>query len=255
MTLSRDLPVNRLKQALATPGPRLLGCWLGLTSPYAAEIAGHSGFDWLLLDGEHAPNDLPSLTAQLQVLDPLPPSAIVRPPVGADWLIKQILDAGAQSLMIPMVHSAAEAEAMVRAVRYPPRGVRGVGFPLARASRFGRVPDYMDTAEDQICLIVQIESRAALDAIEDIAAVEGVDALFIGPADLGADLGLSPEDTVPVVAEAIARITATGKPAATIAVDDHQIQAYVDAGARMIAVGIDVLVLSRGLDALATRWR
>ncbi len=248
-------PRNRFKAALAAGKP-LFGCWLGTAEAYLAEVTGRAGFDWVLVDGEHAPNDLRSITAQLQVLEGLGPDVLVRLPWGEDWRIKQALDAGAQSLMIPMVESAAEARRLVRATRYPPEGIRGMGAMLARASRFGAIGDYAATANDQICLIVQLESGAALDAIEEICAVDGIDGCFIGPADLGADLGLAPgsEALRARIHDALGRIRACGKAAGVMSTDDAATPGHIAAGATILAVGIDICLMAEALRAKAARW-
>ncbi|MDE1569013.1 4-hydroxy-2-oxoheptanedioate aldolase [Aquabacter sp. P-9] len=240
-------PTNRFKAALAE-GRTLTGLWLALANAYTAEICAGAGYDWLLVDGEHAPNHIQSLVAQLQVLEGGPSAAIVRPPVGETWMIKQLLDIGAQTLLIPMVESGAQAQTLVKAVRYPPHGVRGIGAALARASDFNRVTDYLVTADAEICLLLQVESRAGVAAIDDICAVDGVDGVFVGPADLAADLGFlgrpgAPE-VVAAVEGAIARIRANGKPAGVLTSDPALAQRYHAAGATFIAIGTDVGLLA-----------
>ena len=173
-------------QAALLRGEPQIGLWLGLADPYAAELCAGAGFDWLLIDAEHAPNDVRSVLAQLQALDAYPVRPVVRPPVGETHLIKQYLDLGVQTLVIPMVETAEQARALVQATRYPPQGVRGVGSALARASRWNGVPNYLHAANGEICLIVQLESKSALEHLDDILGVEGVDGVFIGPADLSA---------------------------------------------------------------------
>jgi 4-hydroxy-2-oxoheptanedioate aldolase len=218
-------PQNRFK-ALLRDKPRSIGMWMGMCDPYMAEAVARAGFDWVLIDGEHAPNDLRSIVAQLQVLEPHV-APVLRLPVNEPWLIKQALDAGVQSLLAPMVSTADQARAIVRAMRYPPHGIRGVGYPLGRASHFNAVPDYAATANDQMCLIVQIETQAGYDNLEAILAVEGVDAAFVGPADLAADMGYLTDMNNPVmldrVADALRRIRAAGKPAGIIDVTDKAI--------------------------------
>ena len=176
-------PRNRFKAALKTGRPQI-GLWLGLADSYAAELSAGAGFDWLLIDAEHAPNDLRSILGQLQAIAPYPASAVVRPPVGEVHRLKQLLDIGAQTILVPMIETADQARAMVTAVRYPPEGVRGVGSGLARASAFGRIPDYLHTAGREVCLLLQVESRRALDNLVEILTVDGVDGIFVGPADL-----------------------------------------------------------------------
>jgi 4-hydroxy-2-oxoheptanedioate aldolase len=249
-------PINRLKQRLAA-GEVLSGCWLGLADPYAAEIAATAGFDWLLVDGEHAPNDLRQTMAQLQVIDPSPSAAIVRLRDDDPARIKQMLDAGAQSLLIPMIESAAQAEHCLQATRYPPQGFRGVGAGLARASRFSAIPDYLTTANDQICLILQVESRAGLAALDGILAVEGVDGVFIGPSDLAADMGQLGNAAHPevraAILDALRRISASGKAAGVLATEDGFIAECKAAGARFLGVGIDVTAFAGALRALARK--
>ena len=241
-------PHNSFKAAVQT-GRAQMGCWLGLADPYSAEIAAGAGFDWLMIDGEHAPNDLRSIIAQLQVIQGSPSPAIVRPVVGETWMIKQLLDAGAQTLLIPMVESADQARELVRAVTYPPHGVRGVGSALARASDFAAISDYLTTARDEICLLVQVENRKGLAALDDILAVEGIDGVFIGPSDLAADLGhigqlAAVEDTV---LDALRRIAASGKAAGVMALQPEFQKSCLAAGARFMATAIDVTLFASTL--------
>ncbi len=247
-------PLNVFKQKLRD-GQVQIGCWVGLAEPYAAEISATAGFDWLVVDGEHAPNDLRSILAQLQVIQASDSHPVVRLPIGESWIIKQVLDAGAQTLLIPMVDSGAQAEALVRATRYPPQGIRGVGSALARASRFAGIPDYLTTANDQICLLVQVESRAGIAALDDILAVEGVDGVFIGPSDLAADMGYLGRPTTPEVMDAVlnalGRIRAAGKAAGVLTTDPAFIARTREAGATFIAVGIDVTLLANAMRVLA----
>ncbi|YBV94748.1 4-hydroxy-2-oxoheptanedioate aldolase (plasmid) [Phyllobacteriaceae bacterium JZ32] len=249
-------PENRFKQAL-TDGRAQIGLWLGLANAYTAEICAGAGFDWLLIDGEHAPNDLPLMMAQLQAIQARGGQAVVRPPVGEAWLIKQVLDIGAQTLLIPMVETVEQAQQLVRAVRYPPQGIRGVGAALARASNFNRIPDYLQTANEEICLLVQVESRAGLEAIEAIAAVEGIDGIFIGPSDLAADMGYLGRPGEPDVQSAVEnglnRIRGTGKAAGILTSDQVLAKRYLELGALFVAIGSDVGLLvgaaSRALQA------
>ena len=195
-------PHNPFKAAI-NKGEWQVGCWLGLADAYVAEISASAGFDRVCVDGEHSPNDLRSIMAQLQVLKSSEAHAMVRPPVGDTALIKQYLDAGAQSLLIPMVESGAQAQAMVDAVTYPPHGVRGVGSALARASDFSGIADYLTTARDEICLIVQVENRLGMEALDDILEVDGIDGVFIGPAYLAADMGYIGQAGAPEVKAAV----------------------------------------------------
>lgn len=251
-------PRNPFKAGLG--GERaMIGFWLSLASPYTAEIAGGAGFDWVLLDGEHGPNDIPLLLAQLQALAALPVAPVVRVPVGETWMIKQVLDLGAQSVLVPMVDTAEQARGLVKAMNYPPKGVRGVGAAVARASAFNRIPDYLTTANDEICLIVQAESRAAMDNIEAIASVDGVDAIFIGPADLAADMGYPGRGMEPAVLDtiekAIARIQAAGKPAGILNSDPALASRYIELGAKFVAVGTDVTLFAEATANLAARYK
>jgi 4-hydroxy-2-oxoheptanedioate aldolase len=249
---------SRWRAALAGPGP-VTGMWVASGSPLCAEICAGSGLDWLLIDGEHAPNDVRSILAQLQAVAPYPVTPVVRPPAGDPVLIKQLLDVGAEVLLIPMVESGAQARALVTATRYPPQGIRGVGSALARASRWNRTGDYLPRAGDTVSVLVQVESRAGLDAIADIAAVDGIDGIFLGPADLAASLGhLGEQDHPAVVAaveDAIAAVTGAGKAAGVNAFPPDLARRYLGAGARFILVGADVTLLARGSEALAARHR
>jgi len=247
-------PKNLFKQGLRN-GDLQVGCWLGLADPYVAEISAGAGFDWVLVDGEHAPNDLRSTLAHLQVIAGRDSHAVIRPPVGETWMIKQLLDAGAQSLIVPMVESAAQARALVEAVTYPPHGVRGVGLALARASDFSGIADYLTTARDEICLIVQVENRKGLAALDEILAVKGLDGVFIGPSDLAADMGFIGQAGAPEVKEAVLeatrKIVASGKAAGVLTLDKAQQRACRDLGASFIATEIDVMLFARTMRSAA----
>lgn len=251
-------PENTFKTAL-TSGQILYGCWAGFADAYATEIMASAGFDWLVIDGEHAPNDLRTIMAQLQVLDGKHTAPVVRLPMGEAWLIKQVLDAGAQTLLIPLVESADQARDLVRAMRYPPDGIRGSGAALARASRFSDIADYSETANAQVCLLVQVETRAGIAALDDIAQVEGVDGIFIGPSDLAADMGHLGNSDHPEVAatikDALDRIRSAKKAAGILAVDHETALTYRDWGAQFLAVGIDVVMLATTARATMARWR
>lgn len=251
------LPPNGFKAALRDRRP-VIGLWVAMADAYAAELAGHAGFDWLVIDGEHGPNDLRSIVAQLQALQGSPSEPVVRLPVGETWMIKQALDIGARSLLIPMVDSAEQAEALVRAVRYPPDGNRGMGAVIARASRFGNVADYADWARDEICLVVQAETRAAIADIERIAAIDGVDGVFIGPADLAADMGfpgnLGAPEVQAAIEKGIAAILKAGKPAGILTFDESLNRRYLELGASFVAVGADVFEYTEALRRLRGRY-
>ena len=249
-------PENRLKQRLAR-GEVLHGLWVGLAEAYPAEIVASAGFDWLLIDGEHAPNDLRSISAQLAVMQG-GSSVIVRLPDDNPARIKQVLDLGAQSLLIPMVESAAQARQILRASRFAPEGFRGVGSALARASGCSGIPDYLTTANAQICVLVQVETVKGLAALDEILAIDGLDGVFIGPADLAADMGHLGNAGHPEVDAAImgalTRIRAAGKTAGIIGTEADFIARCTDAGANFVGVGIDVVVLAQALRSLAQRY-
>ncbi|HWD33327.1 4-hydroxy-2-oxoheptanedioate aldolase [Pseudomonas caricapapayae] len=253
-----DMPINTFKQRLKS-GEAQIGLWLGLADPYCAELAANAGFDWLLIDGEHAPNDLRGLLGQLQAVAPYASQAIIRPVIGDTALIKQILDIGAQTLLVPMVESAEQARELVRAIHYPPSGVRGVGSALARASRWNSIPGYLDQADAQMCLLVQIENLEGLARLDEIAAVEGVDGVFIGPADLSAAMGHRGNPGHPevqaAIEDAIVRIQQAGKAAGILSADQKLARRYIELGARFVAVGVDTTVLMRGLQTLAADFK
>ncbi|WP_394790444.1 4-hydroxy-2-oxoheptanedioate aldolase [Rhodoferax sp.] len=250
-------PDNLFKQALAR-GEAQIGLWQALADPYAAEICAGSGFDWLLLDGEHAPNDVRSLLAALQAVAPYATHPVVRVPQGDTALIKQVLDIGATTVLVPMVESAAQATALVQAMHYPPQGVRGVGSFIARASRWSRFPDYLHEANQRVCLLVQVESAAALQQLDAIAAVDGVDGVFIGPADLSASMGYLGQPTHPEVRaaidDAIVRILRAGKAPGILCSDEALARHYLALGALFVAVGVDTSVLVQATSALAARF-
>jgi 4-hydroxy-2-oxoheptanedioate aldolase len=252
-----SLPGNSFKRALAA-GKQQIGLWVSLASPYSAEIVAGAGFDWVVVDTEHSPNEVDTTLAQLQVLAAYPVSAVVRPAWNDKVLIKRHLDIGAQTLLIPYVQDAEEARAAVAAMRFPMRGVRGVAG-VTRATRFGRVKDYAKRAEEELCLLVQVENRAGLDHLEAIANTDGVDGVFIGPADLAAGLGhlgeIQHAEVQSAIRDAIRRIRACGKGAGILATDDDSARRYIDWGTTFTAVGLDVMVLGRELEKLSARFR
>ncbi|SLN40854.1 4-hydroxy-2-oxo-heptane-1,7-dioate aldolase [Roseovarius albus] len=251
-------PTNTLKAALKR-GETQIGCWASLADPYATEVLSTADFDWILIDVEHSPNDLRTIMRQLQVLEGKRANAVVRLPMGEDWLIKQVLDIGAQSLLIPMVESADQARDLVRATRYPPNGIRGSGAAIARASMFNTHDNYIKTADAEICLIVQVESRAGLTVLDDILATEGIDGIFIGPSDLAVDMGYHGDTSQPEVRDAIKdaleRISATGKAAGIISMNDKDAQEYAEWGANLLAVGADILMLATAARNAMALWR
>lgn len=250
-------PHNILKHRLAK-GEVLHGCWLGMADAYVAEIAATAGFDWLLIDGEHAPNDLRSLSAQLAAVIASPSLPIIRLPDDNPAKIKQALDIGAQSLLIPMVETAGQAGRILRATRYPPEGIRGVGSSLARASKFSAIPDYLTTANSEICLILQVESRAGIEALDDILAIQGIDGVFIGPSDLAADMGYLGQPDHPkvkaAVLDALRRIRKAGLTGGVLSTDTDYIQDCKTAGANFVAVGIDVTLYASTMRTVAAKW-
>jgi 4-hydroxy-2-oxoheptanedioate aldolase len=251
-------PANPFKAAIAEPGARI-GLWLGLADPYAAELCATAGFDWLLIDGEHGPNDLRSMLAALQAVAPYPVHPVLRIPQGDTVLIKQVLEIGATTLLVPMVESAEQARALVRAMRYPPHGVRGVGSGLARSSRWSGLPNYLHEADQQVCLLVQVETVAALEQLDEIAAVDGVHGVFIGPSDLSASMGCLGQpnhpEVVAAIEQAIARILAAGKAPGLLAIDEGLARHSIALGARFVAVGVEATMLARAARALAERFR
>lgn len=253
-----QLPRNRFRDALRAGRPQI-GLWVGLADPYVAEALAGCGYDWLLIDGEHAPNDVRSMLAQLQAVAPYPVHPIVRPVQGEVALIKQILDIGAQTLLIPMVDSAAQASRLVAATRYPPQGIRGVGAALARASRWNQVEGYLQQADAEMCVLAQVETSTGLQNLQAIAAVEGVDGVFFGPADLSASMGHLGNPGHPEVQRAIldgiATVRAAGKAPGILATDPALAKRYLEAGALFVAVGLDTGLLVRGASELLRQFR
>lgn len=245
-------PTNTFKARLAS-GDTQIGLWLGLGDPSVAELAAGTGFDWLVIDGEHGPNGLRDVLAQLRAVGDRT-QVVVRTRDDNRAEIKQMLDIGARTLLIPMIESAAQAREAVRSVLYPPHGVRGVGAALARASGYGATGDYLGTADAEVCLLLQVESMAGLAALDEILAVDGVDGVFIGPADLAADMGHLGKPGAPDVQEAVTdaltRIRAAGNAAGILTSDRSLAQGYVGMGAEFVAVGSDVGVLRAALKEL-----
>lgn len=250
--------INTFKKALSK-GETVFGCWVGLGDTFSAELMGTTGFDWLVIDAEHGPNDLRSILAQLQVLEASDSHPVVRVPVGETYMLKQVLDAGAQTVLVPMVESADQARQLVRDVTYPPHGDRGVGYALSRAARFSQITDYGTTADAQICLLVQVENLKGLAALDDILAVDGIDGVFIGPADLAADMGhmgnALHDDVQAAIMDALTRIKAAGKAPGILSTHDPMTEAALAAGAQFVAVGADVLLLTHSAQALSAAWK
>lgn len=249
---------NPFKEALAA-GRTQLGLWLSMGNAYSAEIAANVGYDWLLVDGEHGPNTVSTILAQLQAVAPYQSHAVVRPVNSDPALIKQLLDIGAQTLLVPMVETVEQARELVRAVRYPPGGIRGVGAMVARASRWGHIQDYDHQAEAALCLLVQVETRRGLDNLDAIAQVEGVDGVFIGPADLSASLGhlgaAGHPDVQDAIRRGIGRVRELGKGAGILATDESFVRRYMDYGADFVAVGVDTMLFVRAMADTLSLYR
>lgn len=249
---------NTFKAALASPRAQI-GLWLGLADACCAELCATAGFDWLLIDGEHGPNDLRSTLSILQAIAAYPSHPVVRVPHGEPALIKQVLEIGATTLLVPMVESADQARELVRAMRYPPAGIRGVGSGLARSSRWGGIENYLAEANDGVCLLVQVETIVAIEQLDAIAAVDGVDGVFIGPADLSASMGLLGQPMHPevrkVVEDAIVRIQRAGKAPGVLAADEALARRYIELGARFVAVGVDATLLAAATRTLLRRFK
>lgn len=252
-----DVPANRFKRAIASQQGQI-GFWCSLASNVSVEILAGSGFDWLLLDTEHSPNELPQVFNQLQAMMENDTHPIVRPAWNDMVMIKRFLDAGVQTLLIPTIQSKEEAEAAVAYTRYPPNGVRGYASG-SRSSRFGRIKDYHTRCEAEICVLVQIETKQGLDNLDEITAVEGVDGVFIGPGDLSAGLGYlgqtSHPDVRKIIEDAIGRIRAAGKAPGVLTAIEEEAKAYIKAGCLFTAVGSDAGLLARGSEKIARSFK
>lgn len=252
-----DLQPNAFKHALAA-GKLQIGLWSSLCSNIAVEIIGDSGFDWILLDTEHSPNEIPDLVTQLQALQRGTATPIIRPAWNDAVLAKRCLDIGAQTLLFPYVQNVEEAKRAVASTRYPPQGSRGVSV-AARASRYGRTPGYLTKANEEICVLVQVETRAALNELEAIAKVEGIDGVFIGPSDLAASLGHlgnpAHAEVQAAIKDAVTHLKKLGKPAGILTGNEEEARRYIDWGYLFVAVGADVGLLARYADALAKKFK
>lgn len=248
---------NRFRQRILAR-ERVIGFWMSMASHITAELAGLAGYDWLLLDGEHSPNDVPLFLQQLQALQGSDAAAVGRPTVNDPVEIKRLLDIGFYNLLIPFIESAEEARRAVAATRYPPQGMRGVSG-LQRSNRYGTVPDYLKTINDNICVLLQIESQAGVDAVDEIASVEGVDGIFIGPSDLAAALGHLGNPLHPRVQEVIRhlfdRANAHGKAVGILAPVVEDARRYIDMGMHFVAVGIDLSLFKQATFALRDTFR
>lgn len=248
---------NHFKKKLKTE--QQIGLWVGLADAYGTEIAANAGYDWLLIDGEHAPSDLRTTLSQLQSIAAYPSQAVVRPPIGSVQLIKQLLDIGAQTLLIPMVETVEQAQLMVKAVRYPPDGIRGVGAALARATRWNSIPDYYANAHENICLLIQIESVEGIKNLDEILKIDGIDGVFIGAVDLSATMGYQGNPNHPevqkTVIDAIQRIRKAGKAAGILSTQHDVTQKYIELGTEFVAVGVDTSVLMNSLRELLSKYK
>ena len=255
--MSTEFQRNAFKHALAA-GKLQIGLWSSLCSNIAADIIADSGFDWILLDTEHSPNEIPDLVGQLQAVRGGTATPIVRPAWNDTVLIKRVLDIGAQAILVPYVQNVEEAKRAVAATRYPPHGVRGVSVS-ARASRYGRTPGYLGKANDEICVLVQVETREAMNELEAIAEVDGIDGVFIGPSDLAASLGhlgnSAHADVQAAIKDAVTRLKKIGKPAGILTSNEDEARRYIEWGYLFVAVGADVGLLGRNADALAKKFK
>lgn len=245
------LPKNTFLEGLRATKKPLIGCWLGLPDPNAAEIAAAAGFDWLAIDQEHAPFELRDVASHLRAIAPYPSAAIVRAASDDPSLIKRLLDLGALNLLIPMVETYEQALACVKAVYYPPQGNRGVGTSLARAARWNAIPDYIHSANEQIGLFVQVESKAAIENLDEMLGIESIDGVFIGPSDLAASMGKpgAPDDdeVQRAISLAISKIQSAGKFAGILALSESLQSQCTEAGIDFIGVGVDTLLLRNAL--------
>lgn len=249
---------NRFKERLLKAEPQI-GLWLSIPSAFTAEICATAGYDWLLLDGEHTPNDIQTVLSQVQACAGYPTvHPIARPVIGDPVLIKQLLDIGIQTLLIPMVDSADQAAELVRATRYPPHGFRGVGYGTARVSRWDLRQNYTKVANDEVCLLVQAETQIAMQNLDEICAVEGVDGVFLGPSDLAAAYGHlgnpAHPDVQAVIESGISTILKHGKAPGILTPDETLAKHYLSLGAKFVAVGLDARVLARGVRELRQRF-
>lgn len=253
-----ELPINPFKRALASDAT-LYGIWLGLPDSNVAEIAAGAGFDWLLIDHEHAPFELATILNHLRAIAPYDVAPVVRPVNHDPALLKKLLEIGVQSFLVPMVDNAEQARQLVQALRYPPAGTRGLGTSLARAAHWNQIPGYLQQANDEICLIVQVETAGAMANLEAILAVDGVDGVFIGPSDLSASMGHVGNAGHPEVVAAINRgletIVASGRHAGLFCANPDLAADYVKRGAGFLGVGVDTLILAEGTRQLAGRFR
>lgn len=248
---------NKFKQA-ANAGTKQLGAFMALADSTAAEVMANTGFDWLLVDGEHGPNDIKDIMGQLQALAPYPVKAVVRLADHNEASIKRVLDIGGQNLLIPMVETQQQAEDLVKSVQFAPKGRRGLGGGLTRATRWGSIPDYFKLADENICLILQLESLEGIEALDAITQTDGVDAIFIGPADLAAAMGYIGQPAHPevrkVVEASIKRVHELGKPVGVYCADPEQLKAYQEMGASFFLIAADAILLKQAASKLVSQF-
>ncbi|NDR58114.1 HpcH/HpaI aldolase family protein [Aliiruegeria sabulilitoris] len=251
-------PKNTIKQALAEDRLQM-GCWLNLGHPAIAAIAASAGFDWCLVDAEHGPNTLEMIHAQLNAMQGHPVATAARVPWGEGWILKQVLDLGVQTVVVPMVDTPEQAAQVVAACKYPPEGIRGRSGGLSRCSNWGQITDYEPTANDEICVIVQAETETALSNLTEITKVPGVDCVFVGPADLSADMGFRDRMDAPevkqAIEDAIVTIHKAGKPAGIISYDAADYRRFVELGVRFIGVGADAAICAKAIRSQAAAMR
>ena len=253
-----DMPRNRFRAGLES-GRTQYGIWLGIPDTSAAEMMAGAGFDWLVIDHEHGAFDLRAVMAHLQAMAAYDVAPIVRPVDANPALLKKLCDIGAQSFVIPMIDTPAQAAEVASAVRYPPDGIRGMGTSVARAARWNVVPGYIGEANDEMLVVVQAETVTAIENLEAIASTPGIDGVFIGPSDLSASMGhagnVSHPDVVDTVGDALKRIRAAGKHAGLLCLDESMVGHYEECGANFIGVGVDTLLLGNAARRLAARYR
>jgi 4-hydroxy-2-oxoheptanedioate aldolase len=251
-------PKNKFREKIAQ-SEAAYGIWNDLTDADVGEILAGAGYDWIVIDAEHAPFDLQLIIGQLRAMAAYDVAPMVRPPSDDPVFIKRLLDAGVQTFLIPMVDTTEQAEALVQLMRYPPAGKRGHGAGLGRAARWGHIADYVATADQEICLIIQVETRAAYENLDALLAVDGVDGIFLGPADLSASMGyngrMDEPEIVTMVKRAMAQVRAAGKIAGTVSFSEAGVREYQSAGANMIGIGADALLLARAVRELIRKFR
>ncbi|MCF6322394.1 MAG: HpcH/HpaI aldolase/citrate lyase family protein [Rhizobiaceae bacterium] len=252
-----QLPPNKFKRGLAK-GELQIGLWSSLCSPITSELIGYSGFDWIVLDMEHSPNDVPMILAQLQAMAAGGTSVVVRPAWNDMVMIKRVLDIGAQTIILPYVQNAEEARKAVEYVRYPQAGVRGAAGGT-RASAYGRIKDYMQKVDEETCILVQVETIDAIGQLEDIAKVDGIDGIFVGPSDLSASMGhlgnAAHSDVQSVIKQAAITMANCGIPSGILGVQEEAARQYIEWGYKFVAVGNDTVVLANAADSLCRRFK